>query len=352
MGATLSLECLAALEGTRAAASVGMIALWLAILIFVLGILLGFLIGTRARQIAESARSIPQALAHMSFKIPAAGLPDPGAGDDDEKDQEDEDDANAKLDSLLDDFIQDPNADASLNDHPDLQISPVIMYNIKKSKEELRTQQLKAQLAAEGMTAEEIEERLLLGETGGGGAGGGKQNALSLLIAAGARVQAMSGGANADNIALQERRRAQRNVDTYLTKTEGIEKFVNSKAAASKGQGEGGKVKSAREVAYETARNRAGGVTYEREVRSLAHAKSSRNIWKEWNVKEGHKVLPEITEELAIQEKREKRKQQEVGQDAQAQMLAALQAEVEAGDDDDSEGEEGEEGEEEEGLDA
>lgn len=99
-------------------------------------------------------------------------------------------------------------------------MSPIVMYQIKKSKEEALKQNRIAQLAAEGLDEDEIAERMARGDMGGGEAvAGGRPNALATLIAQGARVTATSNSGNQDAIQRIERRRMQRTVDVYLTKS-------------------------------------------------------------------------------------------------------------------------------------
>ena len=77
---------------------------------------------------------------------------------DDEPEEEEGKDADKEKDAL-EDFLQTEEV-PGLDDHEDLEVSPVIMYQIKLSKDAQRLQMQREALAAEGMTEEEIEARL------------------------------------------------------------------------------------------------------------------------------------------------------------------------------------------------
>ena len=258
-----------------------------------------------------------------------------GTGDDDDREDEDLFDTSISLD----DYAQAVDGDQTLSDHPEVQLSPVVLYQIKKAKEEMRKNARRLALLAEGLTEDEINERMEMDAlTGGGGAG--RQNALALLIQHGARVAPSAGGADADNVALQDRRRLQRNVDTFLFKTDGIEKMrLEQQAGYKQGREGGGKMKSAHEMAKETSITPYGGESYVRELRQLTHAKQARNLYREWQ--KVHK--PEQGTERSdgrrdglLTSTAERRG----GGLSDLDMLAQIQAEF------DGEGEEGDEGDE------
>ena len=222
-------------------------------------LLVGFLIGTRARQIAASAKTLTSAFLHFSFKIPEGEASiigkqdDDNGGEDDEKEEAEE--GNANVDEL-DAFIQPADTDSTLQDHPDLTVNPVMTYKIKRAKDEARAMQRRLALIAEGFDEKEVDERMEIEGAGGGGGGGGKQNALATLIAVGANVEGKRGGASEENALLQERRRLQRNVDAYLKTSEGIEKFKGDAKPSGAGKARdatGGRIKTASEVATETS---------------------------------------------------------------------------------------------------
>jgi len=303
-------------------------------------LIIGFLLGTRAKQILASVKVVGTVMRKgFSLKVPASlsimgdkQVADDGAGDDADQQEEEEEEEP----SLLDQYIQPLEADPELADHPDVQISPVILYNIKKVKEELRLAQRKAALLADGLDEKEVEERMAMEASSGGGGGGGRMNALALLISVGARVEATSGSGNAEHVATMDRRRMQRNVDAYLQKAAGVEKFRSEKTARDP---LGGRLKVAHEVAHETKLRRVGGEEYERAMANLKKAKEARAIYKSYQSKQP--TWQGASDDPGVM-KRDRNAN--AGLANQTDMLAALQAEVEAEEGD--EGEEGEEGEE------
>jgi len=249
--------------------------------VLVAGLIIGFLLGTRGRQIVASAKAIGGALKSFTFKIPemaASALSQAQSTDDgaDDQKQEDEDESDDVLD--IDTFIQGVEEDPTLADHPDVQMSPVILYNIKKAKEELRLAQRRAALAAEGLDEREVDERMEVEQTTGGGQG--RSNPLALLISVGARVEATAASGNAERIAMQERRRLQRNVDAYLSKANGIEKYKGSEKEHR--DPTGGRLRAAHEVAFETSVNRFGGQIFHREVANVKFAKNARVLFRKF----------------------------------------------------------------------
>ena len=298
------------------------------------GFIAGFLVGARSRQIVAKLKVVGKAVLSLQMllkiKEAAAGLEDAEAmaeGDDDD----DEGDGKKEEEHPLDDFL---NVDSSegLDDHHELELSPVMMYQIKKAKDEERKEKLRANLIAEGMTAEEADERLMLASEMGGNIGDGKPNALSVLIAAGARVEAVKGATSEDMQKKIEMRRKQRNVAVFLQRKYEIE----IKAPALKDGGDGVRLKGNQKTAYDVARETKlqpfGGKGYARELRRIEQAKSARKVWRVWKVKyEAQRKRKRIasggraTEVEAEPEPPEKEADEDIGND---------------------EGEEGEEGEE------
>ena len=111
----------------------------------------------------------------------------------------------------------------------------------------------------EGFDPSEVEERMAIEGPGSNGPGGGRQNPLALLVSVGARVEAMAGGSSAEAAQLQERRRMLRNVDAYLAKSEGVEKYRSEKTiAASRDPITGNRYKSAHEIARDQMQHMRG----------------------------------------------------------------------------------------------
>jgi hypothetical protein len=220
-----------------------------------------------------------------------------GKGDDDKDAEEEEEDIHI-LDSI-DGFIHDPVDDAALADHPELVVSPVMLYNLKKSKEEMRVAQRRATLSAEGLSLEEVQDQLDLEAAGGSGGGaGGKMNALALLISVGACVEPSAGGGSAERVEQQERRRRQRNVDQYLLRAHNVERFKADPARRSRRSALGGKARSAHEIANETGIERFGGGEYARGVRRVHVAKTARKTFRVWQRTHGAS-LPRPSDEVS-----------------------------------------------------
>ena len=252
-------------------------------------LIVGILLGTRARQIVASLKSLANAVRSFSFLIPKPadilGEQDKmdDGGEDDEKDtKDDEEDA-----MMLDNFMQPGDADPSLGDHPDVKVNPIMLYKIKVSKEQARYEQRRAALLAEGFAPEEVDERMEIEQMGGGGGGGGvKKNPLALFVELGARVEATKGGASADNAALQERRRLQRNVENFLFRAEGVEKFKpTSNKPQSTRDATGARYKTASEVATESAVLPIGGNRWKRLRANLQMARDARRLYRSWGSK-------------------------------------------------------------------
>ena len=255
--------------------------------IAVVCLIIGFILGTRGRQIVASAMVMGSALKTCMVRIPEAASimgqqtnkEDDGGENDEMEGEEDGDEDQLKLEDL----IQPAENDPALSDHPDVKLNPVIMYKIKRSKEEMRVQQRRAALLAEGLTASEVEERMEIEAVSGTGGGSGqKTNPLALLVSLGARVEASAGGGSQEAVQMQERRRLQRNVDAYLQKAEGIEKFRSEKMHAARDPISGGRLKTAHEIAKDTGVSTYGGGGYKRAKHNVHVAKDARNIYRRW----------------------------------------------------------------------
>ena len=121
---------------------------------------------------------------------------------------------------------------------------------------------------AEGFDENEVADRMEY-EQANGGAGNGRPNPLALLISVGARVEA-AGGDLAAGAALQERRRLMRNVDVFLNKTDGVERYKPGRPnEGMRDAHSGARLKTAYEVARETFVTPAGGSAYRRELASI-----------------------------------------------------------------------------------
>jgi len=262
----------------------------IAIAFLFVGFIIGFLVGARTRQISAKLKAVGKAVLslHLLLKIKEAmiGMDEAEAmneGDDD--DREDETGSDAKDgEELMDEFMNSDIVDG-LEDHQDIEINPVILFQIKKAKEAQRLEKQKALLMAEGLTEAEADERMAMNAEMGGGVGEARANPLAVLIAAGARVEAAK-GATSDEMAKKiELRRKQRNVSVFIQKTYEIETKSKALDHSEKGSSKGNK-KSAFDVARETKYKPVGGETYTRELKAVVQAKSARDLLKAYKVKD------------------------------------------------------------------
>ena len=263
----------------------------LAIAFLFVGFIVGFLVGARTRQLQAKMQMVGKAVfsIHLLLKIKEAmvGMDDAEAVNDGEDDNDPDDTSSTKnAEDILDEFL---NTDAGdgIDDHPDVEISPVFMFQIKKSKDQQRLEKQKALLMAEGLTEAEADERIASGAELGAGAGDVRANPLAVLIAAGARVEAARGATSDEMLKKVELRRKQRNINVYISKQFDIDTKVARKDEGAEGgaKSKGGK-KSALEVARETKVKPFGGDAYSRELRAVKSAKSSRALLKEWKTKD------------------------------------------------------------------
>jgi len=328
----------------EAAAEMG---IGIAIAFLFVGFILGFLVGARTRQISAKLKNIGKAVLslHLLLKIKEAmaGMDDAEAmneGDDDEADDAGGEDDTKKAEELMDAFMNSDPVDG-LEDHPDVEISPVIMFQIKKAKEVQRLEKQKALLMAEGLTEAEAEERMTSLAESGGGVSDVRANPLAVLIAAGARVEAARGATSDEMVKKIELRRKQRNVNVFIQKTYEIDTTVKRAEAGDVGGSKGNK-KSALDVARETKSKPVGGENYKRELKAVTQAKSARDLLKKFKIQDDlekaakkKKATGGVSATAGL-EYGDGERRQAVGLDAAD--LAALLAE------DGGEGEEGEEG--------
>ena len=337
----------------------GDVSLGLVIVLSIVWLAVGFLMGTRARQIAASLQAVPKALQAFTFRIPSSDASVLGqqtnkddGGEDQPEEEEEEDIAKS-----IENFIQSSDADPTLADHPDVHVSPIFTYKIKQMKEEQRAQQRRAALLAEGFDPSEVEERMQIEATSGSGGGGaGRQNPLALLVSVGARVEPTAGGSSQEHVQLQERKRMQRNVDAYLSKAEGIEKFRPEKAEYNtRDPISGTRYKAAHEVARETMVTPFGGSNYARNKTNVRVAHDARNTFRRWKRVNGamieFKNHGEETTDGADKGPTGLTRARGVNiasstAGMNADMMAALQAEFDVDEEGEEDGEEGDEDEE------
>ena len=187
----------------------------MAIATLIVGFILGFLTGTRAKQVVHAVKHLPTALRSLSKLLKEVAPAGEAAGDDGDDERvapEDEPEAELALDELVPSFL-DESVVPGLDDHRDVEVSPIFLYQMKKAKEETRKQRLRDQLLSEGVDPNDTDAYLVNQSTGR------QRSSLAFLIAHGARFEPVAGrGADAASRAQQERRRQMRTVDSYLQK--------------------------------------------------------------------------------------------------------------------------------------
>jgi len=292
----------------------------------IIGLIIGFVAGARARKLAAALAALKQA-----FK-PMAHATDDGEMDDALKEDEDE---LAALDDV-DDFLNNDNI-PGLDDHAELEFNPIINYKIKLAKEEQRKEKRRAQLIADGYDPDEMDESEAAAAAGSAGAV--KQNALATLIAAGARVTPMAASQNAEAQQREERRRAVRTVDTFLSKSYDVD--VTRLAVMHKSGQK--KQRTALEVAKLSQTERAGAGFEKRAIKAIQVAKDARTQFREIQ-----KTRPQELAGGAVTGKRR------AGERLTNAQMSMLQAELLEDDDDDVDelGEEGGEEGDDDGLEA
>ena len=320
-----------------------------AVAFLLVGMILGFLLGTRGRQLAQSAKAMAMNMpAIWSFKIP------PKAEESNDDEGKDENEAlgggdDERPDDILEEFMA-RGIENGLDDHPDLEINPVIMYQIKIAKEAKRMEMARAALRDEGMTEEEVEERMLLASMGGANpVSAGKPSAFQVLIDAGARFSSVSSGSN-EAALIQERKRQVRTIGVFLEKERGIDTGKDDKGTKTKPntvldpKKAGERPKSAYQVAVETSEHGKDTQWLAGEMVGVAKRGRKQMLDQKGKVKY-----------VYVKEKKELKelKQERAGKELKAEDLASIAAEFEDGKlgkkINFEEGEEGAEGDGEEG---
>jgi len=295
------------------------------------GLLMGFVVGTRARKMVAALKAAAQAMKNMMSKSSAAAAAAADGAAEPEEDEEEEEDANLnQIDPFLNNEIV-----PGLDDHADIAINPIVLYKIKIAKEEARKELRRAQLIADGYDPDAMDEDMA--NAAAGAAGAVKKNALLTLIEAGARVTALAASANAETQAREERKRALRTVDAYLSKTLEVDTTKTDGRLSKASNTAGSKAMNALQIANLSASMRAGGEKEARDTQLLTTAKDAREQLREFQ-----RLTP-----LAVQVEQERNSQKTVERRGGAlptshEDIAAGLAKLEQ----ELEGEESEEGEE------
>lgn len=236
---------------------------------------IGFLLGTRAKQMLAAVQMSVQAVMSLKELLKAAGATEEdnnGADDADDVDEDEGDDGIGK--DLLEQCMS-TDVDYGLDDHADVVRNPIILYQVKQSKDTARREKRRLALIAEGIDEDVVNQMMedeALGIASGGVGDGQRQNALALLIAAGARVKPLDGAGGAEAAAADERRRAARTIDVFLSKDRGIDVKKTYREKSSTTKNKSGPL----EVALKTKDEPYGGTRVARASKAAQIAKSGR----------------------------------------------------------------------------
>jgi len=299
----------------------------------VLGFLIGFITGARAKQLIAATKLTATALKTIIKSL--APEDDKGAAEE-AATEEQETDENV---TSVDDFMNNDHV-PGLDDHPDLEFSPIFLYKVKVAKEEARREKRRQQLLTEGYDPDQMDEAEAEGMAGGGQ----RQNALATLIQAGARVKPVGGGQSAEAALREDRRRQIKTIETYMSKnleldTQRVSLAQKKNTASSKGK----KYLSALDAARMTTVKRAGGDTDERTLQAVTYAKAGRNQLRDIKASKPQMFANLFTEEV-VRRKAVDGDLQTGGKPGE-RMTAGDLAALLANEDLEDGGEEGEEGE-------
>lgn len=253
--------------------------------IAILMMLFGFLLGTRSRQILAAAKLLSEAVRMLlcSLSIPAAAVQlDASSAESGKDDNLEEEEATAA--GSLEHFLS-TEQDSAFDDHPDLELNPVLIHRCKVAKERQRDagllEQRRQLLEAEGLSVEEIYTRLveMKDEPAGGQRTDEKPSAISVLIAHGLSLNSSASSGGVEAAAIDGRRRQQRNVELFLRRDHGI---VTERSKGRTRDARGTKLVSASDVARASKTQRFGGAGHERAERNVVTMRAGRNLMRQW----------------------------------------------------------------------
>ena len=178
------------------------------IVMLIIGLSVGFIIGFLWGRFGKKLlKMLQEMLAKAASKAPE---PDNGEADAIEDPDEGDEDDPEKLKEMLNTFL-DSEMTPGIDDNPGIEFNPIFDYLIRRQKEQDRLEFAKKKAEEEGYEFDE-------GGDGPVAVGDGKQNALALLIAAGARVTSIRSANSAAEAAQKEARRKMKNIETFLAK--------------------------------------------------------------------------------------------------------------------------------------
>ena len=261
-----------------------------------IGFIMGFLTGTRAKQLASAAKRIPRALASLRNVLRDVIDSDQGVGQaslpEDEVREEDEQEVISRFLNVT--------LTPGLDDHKDVTFNPIVLYQMRKAKDELRQERAREAMRLEGIDPDNVEnaEALAIAK--------GWRSPLAFLIANGARVTPVADD-NAEARAQKERRRQLKNIEVYLTRQLKVEANRQERNPAhTKRVG----ISVHKETALDVALEMKSSPRVGRLVRQLHIAKAARSQLK---VIQRIRPLP-----IQIQQQKDEQERQEAESDAAA----------------------------------
>ena len=240
---------------------------------------LGFLVGTRAKQILAAFKASGQAIVSIK-ELLKAGAMNPSDNDENTEPVDDHEAEEEEPEEILEKFMNSEITEG-LDNHSDLAHNPVLLYEVKKTKDLQRRERRKQQMIAEGMDEEDAERALLEAENmalemGTSSGLGGRQNAMAMLISVGARfTSARVEGVEA--AAAEERKEDALDRGAWLSKTKEIDtqKKERNKSSTRKN------AKNAYEMALSTQKVPFGGDSMKLELERVEMAKVGRNLLRD-----------------------------------------------------------------------
>ena len=274
----------------------GMLSMGVAVGIAVAAMILGYLVGAR--------KELMKMLARLASASESAK--DKGADGDDAGEDADGDEEEGRLEDILMGYM---NYDylGGLDDHADTEFNPIMMYQVKKSKEEVRQRkELIAKLVARGFEPDHLDSldpkarAALIDELKGdvavkvaGNVGsvagkvrkyGSTQNSTAIMVKSGARFAKGGAGVQMDDAAAanmeakkqQEARDRLRVIDMHLSQELGVD-VARDQGKKSRGAlGAHGLLKNALETAKETKHKPYGGERIKRQEEMATYASRGR----------------------------------------------------------------------------
>jgi len=279
----------------------------MALAMLVVGLVVGFLLGTRAKQMVAMFRTIIDGAwrSVLSLRLPAEAGADDEDGDVEAALRAPGDDANAPS---IDNFLSDQTS-ADLDENAGLVVNPVLMYIVREAKAERarldklqRAQERRMGLSGSGEpTDDELSELNALYSQGGEEPR--RKRAINVLIENGARLSSVANVADAEKVAAQMGKRNAANIFHYFSKTHDID--VRSREAARRRSDIGRWMPTAIEKANETEHTRYLSEDFKRQTVGVRAARNARTELRLFGDGPEYKAFRQAQIERARDSKRE-----------------------------------------------